>query len=262
MNTIPRPLFRRRNVLRVLPAFLLAFLFQACTKESFVTSPIPTPIPIPIPIRPINLYPTQTPFKTFITKYNIPITETNSAIGLTAVDFGLDTRSGMIYDQAEVGFAFRSSVAGVVNALGTMLPASGFIHTVTLWDSATQTVLANANVTSQSTSTFTYVDFSTTVPIQANHGYVVGFNTLAMGNPANTYSPGNSLYAVNGLFVDGGQARDLPLFPFTTGTITVENGFSYNYGDGRPPANLFPASSTWNDQPNGFVGLCDVAFVQ
>jgi hypothetical protein len=91
---------------------------------------------------------------------------------------------------------------------------------------------------------------------------VVGFNTLATGNTINTYSPGNWIYLVNGIYVDGGLGNDLPLFPFREGTITVENGFSYNYGDGQVPANLFPPSPTWNDQPNGFPGLCDVAFVQ
>jgi hypothetical protein len=260
MRNIPSAI--RRNVLRVLPAFLLAFLFQACSKDALITSPLPTPIPLPIPIHPINFYLTQTPFQAFITKYDIAMTNTNLTIGLTSAGLDQDTRTGFIYNQAEIGFAFRSSVAGTVNGLGTMLPATGFIHTVTLWDSATQTILAGINVTSESTAKFTYADFATGVPIQANHGYVVGYNTLAIGNAINTYSPGNSIFGVNGIFVDRGAGTNLPILPFTEGTITVENTFFYNYGDGRAPADLFPAASTWNGQPNGFPGLCDIAFVQ
>jgi Domain of unknown function (DUF4082) len=262
MNGSPGSIFCLRNVLKALPAFLLAFLFQACAKQSLVISPGPLPLPNPIPIHPINYYPVQTPFQAFITRYNIPITGTNSALGLSPGDFGDDTRSGMIYNEAELGFAFRSSVSGVARALGTLLPATGFTHTVTLWDSATQTILASVDVNSQSTGVFTYTNFASTVPIQANHGYVIGFNTLATGNALNTYSAGNSFFLVSGFIVDGGLGSDLPLFPFTEGSITVENIFSYNYGDGRAPANLFPPSSMWNGQPNGFFGLCDLSFVQ
>jgi hypothetical protein len=193
---------------------------------------------------------------------HVPLTNTNLAIGLVSASLDEDTRTGFVYNQAEVGFAFRSSVSGTAIGLGTMLPAAGFIHTITLWDSATQTILASINVTGASRGAFTYADFPTTVTLQAGHGYVVGYNTLAIGNPLNTYSPGNSIFGINGIYVDGGQGSDLPLLPFTEGTITVENAFLYNYGNGRAPANLFPAAATWNDEANGFIGLCDIAFVQ
>jgi hypothetical protein len=266
MNTLLPTTFRRRQT-RLLSALTLAFLFtvllQSCAKDSMVISPSPVPIPTPIPIHPINYYPTQTPFQAFVTKYNVPITNTSETIGLSSGDFDTYTRSGIfVYTAAELGFAFRSSVAGTVLGLGTMLPATGFAHKVTLWDSATQTVLATASVTGQSVSVFTYADFGATVPIQANHGYVVGYNTLAVGNAVNSFSTGNEIYLVNGILVDGGQGSNLPLFPFTEGTITIENAFENNYGDGQPPADLFPTASNWSTQANGFFGLCDIAFVQ
>jgi hypothetical protein len=265
MNTLFRAAFRR--LVRLQPALSLVLLFagllQGCVKDSFVISPVPTPIPTPVPIHPINYYPTQTPFQAFVTKYDVPFTNTSESIGLSAGDFDTYTRSGtLVYSAAELGFAFRSSVSGTILGLGTMLPATGFAHTVTLWDSATQLVLATATVTNQSPSIFTYADFSATVPIHADHGYVVGYNTMAIGNPVNSSSTGNDFYLVNGIYVDGGQGSDLALFPFTEGSITVENAFEFNYGDGEPPANLFPAASNWSSQANGFFGLCDIAFMQ
>ncbi len=265
MNTLPRLTFRRLT--RVLPVLSLVLVFaallQGCAKDSFTLSPVPFPAPSPFPPHPINLYPTQTPFQAFVTKYNVPVTNTSESIGLSPGDFDSYTRSGtFVYYGAELGFAFRSSVAGSILGLGTLLPATGFAHTVTLWDSATQVVLATATVNSQSASVFTYADFAGTVAIQANHGYVVGYNTVAIGNPVDTFLTGNEIYLVSGILVDGGLSGNLPIFPFTEGTITVENAFENIYGDGQPPANLFPTASNWGTQPNGFFGLCDIAFMQ
>jgi hypothetical protein len=265
MNSLPRQTFGR--LIRLLPAFSLVFVFagllQGCAKDSFTLSPVPFPAPSPFPPHPINLYPTQTPFQAFVTKYNVPVTTTSESIWFSTVDFGTYTRSGtLIYSEAELGFAFRSSVAGTALGLGTMLPATGYAHTVTLWDSATQVVLATATVTGQSASVFTYSNFAATVAIQANHGYVVGYNTLAIGIPLDTFSTGNDFYLVDGILVDGGQGNNIPLFPFTEGAITVENAFSLKYGDGQPPTNLFPAASDWGTPGNGFFGLCDIAFMQ
>jgi hypothetical protein len=265
MYTLPRESFRR--LVRLFPTLSIVFLFaallQGCAKDSFTLSPLPFPAPSPFPPHPINLYPTQTPFQAFVTKYNVPVTNTSESIWLTVGDFGTYTRSGtLVYYEAELGFAFRTSVAGSILGLGTLLPATGFAHTVTLWDSATQVALATTTVTGQSASVFTYTDFASTVPIQANHGYVVGYNTLAIGIPVDTFSTGNDFYLVDGILVDGGQGSNIPLFPFTEGTITVENAFKFNYGDGQPPANLFPTASNWGTPGNGFFGLCDIAFMQ
>jgi hypothetical protein len=202
--------------------------------------------------------PTVTPMQAFITKYNIPATPTDTATALLPVDmYGIPNKGE--YNQAEFGFAFRTSTPGVVFELGTLLPDSGFIHTVTLWDSATQTILARTDVINLSKISFSYtgLDSSTVVTLQANHGYVIGLNSTAVGNPVNSASVGNMIYAPQPLLVDQGQGNTIFLCPFTEGPITVERGFIYNYGYQAQPSVFFPPASSWSSQDNGFLGLCD-----
>lgn len=241
---------------------MFAALLQGCAKDGYVISPAPVPAATPtpsliIPIRPVA---NETPFQAFVTKYNVPLTDNSESLGLTTAALATETRTGTLYTAAELGFVFRSSVAGTIFELGTLLPATGFAHTVTLWDSATQAVLATINVTSQSGSVFTYAGLRATVPIQANHSYVVGFNSLAVGLPVNTFSTANEVYLVNGIWTGGGGGPYLPLVPFAEGNITVENAFYANYGYGAPPTNLFPTAASWNTEPHGFFGLCDIGF--
>jgi hypothetical protein len=247
MNTQPRTVRRNRLSGIVLPfASILLFstFLSSCTKYQVGANT-----------------PTVTPMQAFITRYDIPLNTMDTALGLLAVNF-YDTKDEGQYDQAELGFAFRTSTPGVVFELGTLLPDSGFIHTVTLWDSATQTVLARTDVISISKTSFTYtgLDSSTVVTLLANHGYVIGVNSTAVGNPVNSSSVGNSVYAPQGLFVDQGAGSDINLVPFAEGPITVEQGFLYNYGYQAQPAVFFPPKSSWLDQDNGFLGLCDFGF--
>jgi hypothetical protein len=234
-----------RLALPIVSVILLSIFFQACLK--FRTEPFRIT--------------TVTPMQAFITKYNIPFSQTDTALYLLAVDFNGIPDKGQ-YDQVELGYAFRTSTAGVVFELGTLLPASGFVHTVTLWDSATQTVLGQLNVTNLSGSSFTYagLDSSTAIVLQANHGYVMGVNSTAVGNPVNSSSVGNYVYAPQGLYVDQGAGSDISLLPFTEGTITVERGFIYNYGYQAQPASFFPPVLSWQSQDNGFLGICDFGF--
>lgn len=245
----------RCRVVRLLPALLFATLLQSCAKDGLNVSQsrVPAANSTPLLIPPIHPITSQQPFQAYITTYDVPLTSNDEALFLGTG--GLDYNSN-----AEIGFVFRSSVAGTVIGLGILLPTTGFTHTVTLWDSATQAVLATIAVTNKSAAAFTYAALTTTVPIQANHPYIVGYNTLAIGNANGISSPGNWIYSVQGLFVDGGQGSDLPLLPFREGNITVENAFYNNYGTGRVPANLFPPTTCWNDEPNGFLGTCDLEF--
>ena len=128
----------------------------------------------------------------------------------------------------------------------------------------TQTVLGQLNVTNLSSSSFTYagLDSSTAILLQANHGYVIGVNSTAVGNPVNSSSVGNNVYAPNGLYVDQGAGSDISLLPFTEGTITVERGFIYNYGYEAQPASFYPPALSWQSQDNGFLGICDVGFAR
>lgn len=249
----------RCGAVRLLSVLLFILLLQSCAKNALVTPPaaglsvIPTPATV-LPVRTILVQ----PFKSFVTTYNVPLTNTNDAITLGSGVFSVPTNPEQ-YQNAEVGFAFRSNRQGSAIGLGLMLPANGYAHTVTLWDSATQEVLARVSVT-ESNGAFTYTNLTRAIVILANHGYVVGYNTLAIGNPLDTYSAGNEFYLVNGIYVDGGLGRDLPLVPFTQEFITVEKTFVYNYGINEPPANLFPPAADWSSSPNGFFGLSDITF--
>jgi len=250
MTTLPH------RLLKFLPALSLALLLQSCAKDGLtVSSPIvPLANSIPLLIPPIHPITSQQPFQAFITTYNVPLTNNDEALFLGSG--ALDDNSN-----AEIGFAFRSNVAGTAIGLGILLPTTGFSHMVTLWDSATQVELASIAVPNNSKTAFTYAAFTTTVPIQANHPYVVGYNTLAIGNANGSSSPGDWIYSVQGIFVDGGQGSDLPEYPFREGNITVENVFYNNYGTGRVPANLFPTTiASWEEWNNGYFGLCDLEF--
>jgi hypothetical protein len=260
MNTLPRATRRLVRLLSNLSVILLfAALIPSCAKDGLAVSPVTVALPIanqtPMIIPPIHPILPQEPVQAFITTYNVPLTSNDEALGLALA-------AGLGYgDNAEIGFAFRSSVAGSIIGLGTLLPSTHFSHTVTLWDSATQVKLATIAVPNNSTTVFTYAAFAAAVSIQANHAYIVGFNSLAIGNTMlNENSPGNWFYSPQGLFVDGGLGSDLPLLPFREGNITVENAFAYDYGTIRVPVNLFPPASSWNGQPNGFFGLCDIEF--
>jgi hypothetical protein len=247
MNAQPRTVRRNRLSGIVLPfASMLLFstFLSSCTKYQVGANT-----------------PTVTPMQAFITKYDIPATPTDTATALLPVDmYGIPNKGE--YNQAEFGFAFRTSTPGVVFELGTLLPDSGFIHTVTLWDSATQTILARTDVINLSKISFSYtgLDSSTVVTLQANHGYVIGLNSTAVGNPVNSASVGNMIYAPQPLLVDQGQGNTIFLCPFTEGPITVERGFIYNYGYQAQPSVFFPPASSWSSQDNGFLGLCDFGF--
>jgi hypothetical protein len=98
------------------------------------------------------------------------------------------------------------------------------------------------------------------VAIEANHGYVVGYYTQAIGTTAGVASPGDMFYNIQGLFVDDYHALDQPLLPFTEGNITVENAFSYDFGYSPIRAGWFPTGADWYPDQNGYFGLCDLVF--
>jgi len=244
MNTQPRTVRRNRLPRIVLPfASILLFstFLSSCTKYQVGANT-----------------PTVTPMQAFITKYDIPLNTMDTALFLQPTTF-YNFNNGE-YNAVEAGYAFRTSTKGVVFELGTMLPDSGFLHTVTLWDSATQTILARTDVINGSKVSFSYtgLDSSTVVTLQANHGYVIGMNSTAVGNPILSASLGNWIYVALGLYVDQGEGNDINLVPFTEGPITIEQGFVYEFQ--TQPAVLFPPASSWVGQDNGFMGLCDFGF--
>ncbi|HEX3933984.1 MAG TPA: DUF4082 domain-containing protein [Puia sp.] len=264
MNPLPHATLRSR-LARLIPTLSLALLLTAllpgCAKDGFTVSPVTVPIAnqTPLIIPPIHPVLGQQPFQTFVNTYNVPPTYNNKIILLANAGFDPPNGETGVDGNGVIGFAFRSSVAGNVNGLGLKMPAAGFAHGMMLWDSVTHAVLATINAT-QSGTGFSYNDFPTPVPIQANHGYIVGYYTQAMGTVSGTYSPGDNFYVVQGFFVDDYQGLDQPLLPFTEGNITVENGFNVNFGYNAIRAGFFPGATAWNAEANGFFGLCDIDF--
>jgi hypothetical protein len=165
--------------------------------------------------------------------------------------------------QAIVAYTFRSSVAGAVTSLGVLLPAAGYEHTVTLWDSEGGQILAQAEVPTLDPGHWTYVNLAIVnqeVIIQPDHDYIVGFNTLAVGNAINSESLGNWVYLMNGINI-GGPVGQVALFPFTNGVITFENYYTVFYDE--PNVRLpFPGSSESDPYgPFSAPGVCDIGFI-
>ncbi len=166
--------------------------------------------------------------------------------------------------QAEVGYAFRSGAAGAVTSLGVLLPTTGFSHTVTLWDSATGQMMAQADVPTLSGGKWTYVSLALNgqaVAIQANHGYIIAFNSLAVGNAVETASGGNEIYILDGIYTGGGGGPKLPILPFTHGAITYEQYYLVNYNTPLTSPIFPPTTSTEFFSNFDVPGVCDIGFI-
>lgn len=185
-------------------------------------------------------------------------------IGSVALNDNLKERGGEDSGQAIVAYAFRSSGYGAVTSLGVMLPSTGYEHNVSLWDSVTGQQLATAAVPTITGGKWTYVDLAIVnqaVPIVPNHGYLLSFNTLAVGNIINTPDPGNSIFLLDGIFTGGGGGPLLPIFPFTRGEITFEGYYITFYDDPnrRAPIPPFPGNAISGDI--NWPGLVDIGYI-
>jgi hypothetical protein len=236
---------------RLVPVIFFALLLVSCNKI--------TGLPIPGGAIPFGIV---TPVRQYINTYNIGFSQTQPYLDLSTGGFDDAIPNGTTYQQAEIGIAFRTSVPGVVFELGIWLPDSSYVHTVTLWDSATQTILAQKNVYNYGKN-FSYDTLSPNelVTLQPNHGYVLGVNSLALGNPLNAFNAGNEIFFTAGLTdFNPAASPNTPATPMTEGPITVETGFIYNYGILPTPSNPFPP--VFNNNSGGLTGLCDFGFAQ
>jgi hypothetical protein len=168
--------------------------------------------------------------------------------------------------QALIAMAFRTNAPAAITSLALQLPASGFTHTVTLWDSATGAVLARIDVPSLNAGKWTSVSLAfngQAVPILPGNGYIVGYNTLATGNAIGSNSPGNALYILNGIYdysLDGGHGDFRPILPFTEYAITYETAWEIDYDN--PNARLpFPGSIAPNSGGSALLGFVDIGYV-
>jgi hypothetical protein len=241
---------------------ILVMLASSCSKLGQII-----PIPPPGVIQSLE----QTPFKSY-TDSLLALSVTNnvgSILTISAVALNDNTQhgsAGQDLGQAEIGYAFRSTVAGAVTSLGVLLPSTGYNHTVTLWDSASGQVLAQTDVPTLTGGKWTYVSLALqnqAVVIQPNHGYIVGFNSLAVGNAIETANPGNSIYLLDGIyqFFGSGASAKVPIIPFTRGPVTFENYYliPYNTPITQP---VFPPSGSSQFSSNFDVpGVCDIGFI-
>lgn len=167
--------------------------------------------------------------------------------------------------QAELALAFRTNTPAIVTSLALLLPAAGYSHTVTLWDSTTGAVLAQTDVPSKDSGKWTSVSLALInqqVVILPGKGYILGYNSLAVGGTVGTLSPGNNVYNLYGIFDfsqnDGGVFR--PILPFTEGAITFEAGWQINYS--TPISTpIFPGTTVPNESPNSLFGLPDLGYI-
>lgn len=227
-------------------------------------------IPIPPPIGVIQSL-EQTPFKSYTDSlFALKVTDNvGSILTIVAVALNDNTQHGSAGEdlgQAEIGYAFRSTVAGAITSLGVLLPTTGYNHTVTLWDSASGQVLAQVDVPTLNGGKWTYVSLALqnqAVIIQPNHGYIVGFNSLAVGNPIETANAGNSIYILDGIyqFFGSGAGAKVPIIPFTRGPVTFENFYMVAYN--TPIVNpIFPGGGPGQSIEDFDVpGVCDIGFI-
>jgi hypothetical protein len=244
-------------MLKLLPAGIFIVLFgQSCSK-------IPvSPPPFLFPIQTLE----QTPFHSHMDSV-FALAKNDTILTITAAYLPdlLQPHSEGSSGQAEIAYAFRFTTAAAITSLGVLVPSQGFSHTVTLWDSASQQVLAQADVPSLDSGKFTYVSLALinqAVLIQPNHGYIVGFNSLAVGNSLNTYSKGNWIYTLDGIF-DFAFPKDpnIPILPFTRGPVTFEGYYLYPYDT---PISLPPfpgGASFFNSYVYDVPGVCDIGYI-
>ena len=238
--------------LKLMPAVLcVIILCQSCTKDFSKLPPLPFPIQLN----------EQTPFKSFIDSIN----GLGSSVQLGLLRVTINSPffpHEAVPGQAIIGYSFRSSVAGKVTSLGVLLPSQGFTHNVILWDSINYQILAQADVPSLDSGKFTFVSLALvnqSVPIQPNHPYIVTFNSLYNGSALNTYSSGNNIYLLNGIyhFFAGGNTL-MPIIPFTQGAITYESVYSLDYNNIL--SQLSPAQAQVITNTSLVPGVCDIGF--
>jgi hypothetical protein len=159
-------------------------------------------------------------------------------------------------------YAFRSSTPGAVTSLAILEPAAGYAHTIELWDSASGQLLTEANITTVDSGRWASVSLALNgqeVLIQANHGYVVGFNSLAVGHTPDQNTNGELVYLETW---ESDQAGFLPspILPFTRNSITFEGESEYLYN----PTDVILLSPPFNDFYGGggtIIGTCDIGFI-
>jgi hypothetical protein len=176
------------------------------------------------------------------------------------------TTQNEVFGQAEIAYAFRTSAPAAVAELALYLPSGGDTHLVTLWDSASGTVLAYANITMVDSAQWNSVPVTgpggQIVTLQPGRGYIIGFNSLANGDALDgtVYNPDNSVYVLYGIYdFEAAVQNTIPVIPFTKGLITYEGVWNVFYD--TELAELFPGNSPSTSNVNGVYGVCDIGYI-
>lgn len=230
---------------------LLLFFASSCNK--IITLPgAPSPV--------------QHPFLTYLSYLQgLNITADSELVTYIPVLLNDQTVKVESTGQAEFAFAFRSANPGVISQLGIYAPIRGVTHTVTLWDSATGQVLVQMNITTNAPGEWTYSPVGQTnqvLGIEANHGYIIGFNTLPVGVPINSDTLAKEIYAFNGIydFKANAPPGNLPMLPFTEFGITFEGWYLVEY-DTPIGAPIFPPPGSFQSYDlTAFFSPLDIEF--
>jgi hypothetical protein len=202
--------------------------------------------------------PVQHPFLTYVAYLQgLNITNDSELVTYIPVLLNDQTTKATGTGQAEYAFAFRSANPGVISQLGIYAPIGGVTHTVTLWDSATGQVLVQLNITTNAPGEWTYSPVgqpNQVLGIEANHGYIIGFNTLPVGIPINSDTLAKEIYAFNGIydFKANAPPGNLPMLPFTEFGITFEGWYLVEY--------ITPISAPIFPPPGSFQSYDLIAF--
>jgi hypothetical protein len=251
---------KKKSMRPLFTAALLALFASSCTK---------VPINLPGPPSTVLKSLEKFPFKDFLDSAAKQQAVGDLKYGFKAVwltDMNL-LRYGNL-SQAELALSFRANTPATITSLALLLPSKGYSHTVTLWDSATGTVLAQTDVPSLDSGRWTSVNLAVigkAIAIKPGKAYIVGFNSMAVGSFIGAANAANQVYNFTGIYYyngvpEGGEPTLIPILPFTNGAITYETGWEMDYDN---PINgpIFPGKTAPNQSPQSLYGLVDIGYV-
>jgi hypothetical protein len=152
-----------------------------------------------------------------------------------------DTIYQMNTAAATYGLKFHSTINGNITKLGCRMPAAG-TYTVTLWDFTSHNQLAQAQVTTTSSSEFAYTSI-TPVPMSDLNTFVISVNSTSGGTAKAYYQ----LYKK--------PSPSIGIYPITAGNIVIDAPL-YKAG-----TNAFPDYNNASDFPY-LRGVADFVFVE
>jgi hypothetical protein len=221
---------------------------------------------LPLPPSPILKSLQQFPMERYL---DSSFALSSDTIFLTLSAAGIDDptiQHAEVPGQAEFAISFRTSVAAALTSLALDLPDSGFTHTVTLWDSTTGAVLAQSDITTRISGKWSSVNLALlgqAVQLVPGNGYILGLNSLAVGNAEDAPGPGNEIFVLYGIydFSQGPAKSSLRnIMPIVEGPITFESTWIV-YFDPPATAPAFPGTQPTSGDPHTVSGLVDFGYI-